>query len=190
MTEKLEKKVSKVTLTTTVLDKDVRRGRGRPKGAKNKIRSFVPPEAVLPKRGRGRPKGAKNKSKTPQTEDATLLVKHKPREPSTTQPSGKKRGRPRKLPLQSEEPIVVKIEQPQTDSLDGHPLLLAVKWIEKNMHPTEVDYYRRRASRNSVPLHCAMVSDILGFFNVQNAEICKQIKKNNFIVSNSNGLPN
>lgn len=45
-------------------DKPVKRGRGRPKGAKNKPKPPVDPNAPpKPKRGRGRPKGSKNKTK-------------------------------------------------------------------------------------------------------------------------------
>jgi hypothetical protein len=171
---------------TAIVEKELvevkKPGRGRPKGAKNKpkltamvLRPAAPLMMVEDKPRRGRPKGAKNKPKTIQSMEVVAPIK--------------KRGRPRKehaLPQ-----VQVKIEQPKAaDTLEAHPVLLAAKWLEKHMHPTEVDYYRRRASKNGTPLHCAMVSDILGFFNVQNAEICKQIKKNNFIVSNSNGLPN
>jgi hypothetical protein len=184
--------------------------RGRPKGAKNKPK--LPPVAVVDKvlvefkkPGRGRPKGAKNKPKLPVQAfsiAAPLIIaadkpkrgrpkgalnKPKVSQPAVVSPSIKKRGRPRKEPPVQE----VQVKTPQsvvTTELEAHPVLLAAKWIEKHMHPTEVDYYRRRASRNAVSLHSAMVSDILGFFNVQNAEICKQIKKNNFITLTSNGL--
>ena len=53
-----------------------KRGRGRPKGSKNKSDTSSPEpaetpasdEESLPKRGRGRPKGSKNKAKTPSPE--------------------------------------------------------------------------------------------------------------------------
>ena len=38
----------------------VKRGRGRPKGSKNKVKTT---NVVVVKRGRGRPKGSKNKEK-------------------------------------------------------------------------------------------------------------------------------
>jgi hypothetical protein len=171
MKERSEKKAVSETMPTSITI-EPKRGRGRPKGAKNKPKEFKLAVLQGPPRKRGRPPGAKNKPKepTPQIE----LVKFKP-SPEAEPP--KKRGRPKK------QVDVVPVELPviQTDSLEAHPLFLAVKWLEKNMHHTEMQYYRTRASRNSTTLHCTMVSDILGFFNVQNADICKQIKKNNFI---------
>jgi hypothetical protein len=193
MTGKLEKKDSETTLSQAAIsDQYVKRSRGRPKGAKNKVRSLLTPADTLPKRGRGRPKGAKNKVKLPEVEGDLVVVKYKIKEEEPSPVTGKKRGRPRKLPAQDapvSEPKVIALAE-SLDSLENHPLLQVVKWLEKTMHQTELDYYRRRASRNSVSLHCSMASDILGFFNVQNSEICKQIKKNNFIASNSNGLHN
>jgi hypothetical protein len=175
MREKLEKKDSKTETMISVMKSPETRKRGRPKGAKNKPKQIQPVvESEFKPKKRGRPKGAKNK----------------PKEPSYVAPAAPKpRGRPKKVTV---EPVAS--SQPQetnhVDTMDDHPLVLAAKWLEKNMHQHEMQYYRTRASRNGVPLNCAIVSDILGFFNVQNADICKQIKKNNFIASTSNGLPN
>lgn len=152
--------------------------RGRPKGAKNKPKS--PPNqevkivsAHLPRRGR--PKGSKNKPKqSPSSEVVTVKMKRASKhETESVSAAPKKRGRP---------PKAQQTEQPS--ELEEHPLLVAVKWLEKYMHHSELQYYRNRANKIGVSLHVAMSSDILGFFNVQNPEICKQIKKNNFIANN------
>jgi hypothetical protein len=199
MTGKLEEKVSKITLTTTAPTTDnvyVKRGRGRPKGAKNKVKALVvvtdlgTDQQVVVRRGRGRPKGAKNKPKPIEADGELLTVKYKNKDEGAS--LGKKRGRPKKVQTEEIEtsPAAKASTTVAEESLDNHPLFHAAKWLEKNMHQTELDYCRRRASRNSVSLHNTIVADILGFFNVQNAEICKQVKKTNFIVSNSNGLPN
>jgi hypothetical protein len=170
MTEKSEKKETLTSLTTAVNEK---RSRGRPKGAKNKPKQPSTSEYVeVVVKKRGRPPGAKNKPKQP----LAVEVKYKPQDSEPVVPS--KRGRPKKpevLPVAQEQP------ENQAEVLDKHPLLQAVKWLEKHMHHTEVQYYRTRASKGSTSLQFVMVSDILGFFNVQNADICKQIKKNNFI---------
>lgn len=169
MTEKSEKKETLTSLTTVVNEK---RSRGRPKGAKNKLKQPASEHVEVVVKKRGRPPGAKNKPKQP----LAVEVKHKPQDSEPVVPS--KRGRPKKpevLPVVQEQP------EKQTEVLDNHPLFQAVKWIEKHMHHTEMQYYRSRASKAGTSLQCVMVGDILGFFNVQNADICKQIKKNNFI---------
>jgi hypothetical protein len=151
MTEKSEKEVDFQRISTTNTVVEVKRGRGRPKGAKNKPK--VSPEGEL--------------------------VKLKPREEEVIPKEVKRRGRPRKI-----VPMAATVQKPvatEATSLDHHPLVLAARWIEKNMHPTEMQYYRTRANRNGTSLVHTMVGDLLGFFNVQNADICKQIKKNNFI---------
>jgi len=66
--------------------------------------------------------------------------------------------------------------------VEEHPLFFAARWLEKNMHQTQTQYYRGRASKYGMSVQAAMIADILGFFNVQDADICKQIKKNNFVI--------
>jgi len=171
MTEKSGKEVAclKTQTSETI---QVKRGRGRPKGAKNKPKDSLALLTPQEPKKRGRPKGAKNKPKVGEVE----LSKFKPRQEEVTAVP-KKRGRPKKVTTDSVEPSVTEAK----DSLDDHPLLLAAKWLEKHMHPSELQYYRTRANRTSSTLSCTIVGDLLGFFNVQNADICKQIKKNNFI---------
>lgn len=41
----------------------VKRGRGRPKGSKNRLKPVLEREGVKVKKGRGRPKGTKNRFK-------------------------------------------------------------------------------------------------------------------------------
>lgn len=174
MTEKSEKKVDFLRISTTDTIVEVKRGRGRPKGAKNKPKELrVLPTHTEAPRKRGRPKGAKNKPKLQILGD---LVKFKKDNSAT---AVKKRGRPPKIAQSTESPQEPSMV-PQT-SLENHPLVVAAKWLEKNMHPNEMQYYRTRTSRNNSSLTNTVVGDILGFFNVQNADICKQVKKNNFI---------
>lgn len=152
------------TKLTTVLKK-----RGRPKGAKNKPKNVELPqqtEKILEvKRGRGRPKGSKNK---PKLEKNKILVKSKPRKPE---------GSHEIRPVKSKEQSL------SQDSVQGHPLYLAVEWLCSYMHNTQTQYYKSRASKNGTSMHEAMLADVLGFFNVQNADILKSIKKNNFIAT-------
>lgn len=176
------------TSPKTVTNSEPRRGRGRPPGSKNKPKVTSIEVVAVVKKGRGRPKGAKNKSKDEQKpilQEPKKRERNKPEQPTVVLEEPKKRrGRPPK----------VKTEQPQVelavveDKLKDHPLLEAVKWIEKSMHHTEVHYYRSRANKAGVSLHVAMASDILGFFNVQDPEINKQIKKNNFIAITHHGI--
>lgn len=182
MTETSGKRDStSLRITTSNEIVKIKRGRGRPPGAKNKPKSLSIADEPKVKRGRGRPKGAKNK---PKEQAAQLEVKYKEQSvPLDIQP--KKRGRPPKVKVENAQPPEVQEKQ-----LTDHPLLEAVRWIEKSMHQTELHYYRSRASRAGVSLHVAMASDILGFFNVQDPEINKQIKKNNFIANTSNGIRN
>ena len=194
MTEKSKSKVSQKTQPITIASSPPAIRRGRPKGSKNKPKISQTIEIVKPvtiqQVKRGRPKGAKNKPKvSPVTESVKPIVveKKRSRKPEVEKPSipPKKRGRPFKIP-QSTVPIV-KAQKPAQDvQLEDHPLLKAVKWLEKYMHPSEMQYYRNRANKLGVSLSVAMASDILGLFNVQNPEICKQIKKNNFIAINNN----
>jgi hypothetical protein len=143
--------------------------RGRPKGAKNKPKNIELPQQTAKvkeaKRGRGRPKGSKNK---PKSEENKILVKSKPRRSQETQEA---------RPSKSEE------KSSRQDSIQEHPLYLAVNWLCSYMHNTQAQYYRARATRNGTSVHEAMLADVLGFFNVQNADILKLIKKNNFIAT-------
>ncbi len=126
---------------------------------------------------RGRPKGSKNKPKLSHTADAV-----KPAELQQVRRRGRPKGSKNKPKEAQVAPPVNPVQEVQTED---HPLLKAVKWLEKYMHPIELQYYRTRANKAGVPLHVAMASDVLGFFNVQDPEICKQIKKNNFIINNN-----
>lgn len=179
MTGKSERKDSgKKALTSNITEP--KRKRGRPKGAKNKpkVDNLV---IVKEKRSRGRPKGAKNKPK-----QDSILVKAKERKSSvpciSVNPAKKPPGRPRKNGPPAPAHIKLKGEQENNTKLE-HPLLAAINWLEKHMHHNELQYYRGRASKMSSTLHNAIASDILGFFNVQDPEICKQIKKNTFIAN-------
>jgi hypothetical protein len=74
---------------------EIKRGRGRPKGSKNKPKpEHVPVEPEI-KRGRGRPKGSKNK---PKPEHVPIVEPTAPR----------KRGRPRKIVTEAPEPTTPK----------------------------------------------------------------------------------
>lgn len=195
MTEKFGKRVSKLTTSPsrkkagTVADATIVppvKARGRPKGAKNKVKLEIKPSEpkATPKataplsplvKRRGRPKGAKNKIIAPQ-----VLVK--------TAPAADKPARRRNIKLK--ESVKRKIAPVEGDPLDSHPLMHAAKWLEKNMHQAEVYYYKSRASKLGVSVQQAVAGDLLGFFNVQEPGILKQIKKNNFIASTNHGIPN
>lgn len=168
MTGKLEKRGLKTaaprtqqsTLKTSIQQV---KSRGRPKGAKNKPKQIVVvPETPPVLKRKGRPKGAKNKPK--HVSISTPAVKQVEKRPSMKKPAVVK---PPPVP-------------------EEHVLFTAVRWVEKNMHPSQVQHYRARASRAGTTIHHSMISDILGFFNVQECEITKQIKKNNFIASTQN----
>jgi hypothetical protein len=152
--------------------------RGRPKGSKNKV--YVQPELaaaqpVAEAKKRGRPKGSKNK-----TTLAAVIKSHESlKEPVTVT----------RRPISASTDITT-VHPAVQPIAEEHPLQIAASWIEKNMHPSEVQYYRSRANRTGTSLRCAMMSDMLGFFNVKDTEINKQVKKNNFIVTpiSSHGL--
>ena len=58
------RKISEMELNNTnQVDETVKRGRGRPKGSKNKPKLDIVAVEATEKRGRGRPKGSKNKPK-------------------------------------------------------------------------------------------------------------------------------
>jgi hypothetical protein len=186
MTGKLEKKGSEKTLTSKP-DEPARR-RGRPKGAKNKPK--VDKVEIKEKRPRGRPPGAKNKPKLAPAPEVIVKGKYlrdvnlnNTRTSLTPKPLGK-RGRPRKNDIKAEAPSTREVQKAVTvQEQKEHPLFTLIAWLEKNMHHSELQYYRSRANRNGVTLQNAIASDILGFFNVQDAEICKQVKRNTFIVT-------
>ena len=139
------------------------------------ISKIISDENYPIKRSRGRPKGSKNK----------------PKETKIIQNDGvvKKRGRPKGSKNKTTQPeetlpqVEVSSSFTAPVTTEGeHPLITAVKWIEKHMHISQMQYYKSRAVRNETSVHFAMAADILGFFNVQNADILKSIKKNNFVV--------
>lgn len=175
MSEKLEEKEPS-TSQITIADNSPPKRRGRPPGAKNKPKLDKPTvdQTVVdstPKR-RGRPPGAKNKPKLgeasrPLPVSAPCVVVKKP------------------------DTVTQFTPPPSADIvLMDHPLLLAARWVEKNMHPAEVHYYRSRASKNGLSIAHSIVADLIGFFNIQDSDITKQIKKNNFVasISKTHGL--
>jgi len=175
MSEKLEEKEIS-TNQITIVDSSAPKKRGRPPGSKNKPKLDKPAAdqtAVdsVPKK-RGRPPGSKNKLKleeasSPSPVSVPSVVVKKP--DTNTQ----------FIPPPSADIVLM-----------DHPLLLAARWVEKNMHPAEMHYYRSRASKNGLSVAHSIVSDLIGFFNIQDSDITKQIKKNNFVasISKTNGL--
>ena len=169
------------------------RKRGRPKGAKNKIKSLesatdIP---IVKKSGRGRPKGSKNKPK------ADGLSPLQPTSSFCSIEPKQKRGRPKgsKNKLKAEMGCVTVLAKPlkKQDSLESlsketaqsssnstkektHPLLIAASWIEKNMHPGQTGYYRRRMSSMGVSMQAVIALDIMGLFSIADNELRKQIK--------------
>ena len=196
MTEKSKNRVYQKTQTIITNSNPSIVRRGRPKGSKNKPKishsvDVVRPAVTHQAKKRGRPKGAKNKPKSsPAVENIKTTTVQKKRirihtEAEKISEAPKKRGRPSKVPQCAASPSRAPKPEKNTQ-LEEHPLLKALKWLEKYMHPTEMQYYRSRATKLGVSLHVAMASDVLGLFNVQDPEICKQIKKNNFIANNNN----
>jgi hypothetical protein len=183
MTGKSERKGSEKKALTSSIAEPVKRKRGRPKGVKNKPKADKP-VVVKEKRPRGRPKGAKNKPKQGDAPEVKIKVKYRQaEEPKDVVVVVKKPlGRPRKNNPLEVAPAKIKSEQ-EDKSQNEHPLFAAITWLEKNMHHNELQYYRSRASKLGSTIHNAIASDILGFFNVQDPEICKQIKKNTFIAN-------
>lgn len=159
--------------SATALTIVLKKSRGRPKGSKNKSVDVVTTTIQGISKGRGRPKGAKNKPKETDTEEASVLYKKRKQQDSV-------------VPIVKE--VTITPEASTTGMADNHPLLEAVRWLEKYMHHVEMRYYKNRATKNGTSLHVAMMSDILGFFNVQNPEVCKQVKKNKLVHITSNEL--
>lgn len=169
MSEKSKKKgLGTKTQKTTKVEPVVKK-RGRPKGSKNKNKSIPnPTPAAVQVKRRGRPKGSKNKLK----EVKPLEIK----QPKIKLP----RGRPAK---KDKAPVQANVPKAPADALEEHPLFVAAKWLEKKMHSSEMQYYRSRAYKNGMSPQYAIVADLIGFFNIQDSELTKQVKKNNFIVS-------
>jgi hypothetical protein len=188
MTGKLEKKGSEKKTLTSKVNEPIKR-RGRPKGAKNKPKSDK--VEIKEKRPRGRPPGAKNKPKLELAPEVSIKGKYLKNTNlqstsaiSTPKPLGK-RGRPRKNDIKPEAPPTKDLHGKAVQGQEQieHILFTLIAWLEKHMHHNELQYYRSRASRNGVTLQNAIASDILGFFNIQNAEICKYVKRNTFIAN-------
>lgn len=174
MREKLTGRVSK---TTTIHST---KKRGRPKGAKNKPKTLH--QENKPKGKRGRPKGSKNK---PKPEKVVVLVKGKRGRPKGSKNKNKSESiqiPPIAQPCKKKE-LRVHVTPQALKPSEEHPLFATAKWLAKNMHDAETQHYHRRASRNNVSFDHAVISDILGFFNVKDPEILKLIKKNNFIAN-------
>ena len=96
-----------------------------------------------------------------------------------TAPAVKKERKPAALPVEDAD-----------DNTAKHPVFLAAHWLIKRMNPTELAYYRKRASSKNVPVINAVIADMLGFFNVQDLGIALDIKRNTSIINTSNGLRN
>jgi hypothetical protein len=189
MTEKSGRKVFEKKTPTNNSLLNVKRGRGRPKGSKNKPKTDN--VIVVAAKRRGRPKGSKNKVKDNVYQDVKIKGKYtksvsqdKVEIAYIPKPPGK-RGRPKKIDNTRAEPTHA-AEGQKSDAQrvpEGHPLLAAIAWLEKNMHHNELQYYRSRANKLGATVQVAIASDIMGFFNVQDHELCKQIKKNTFIAN-------
>jgi hypothetical protein len=163
MSEKsVEKDFLKTTQITTV------KRRGRPPGSKNKIKLPEAPKPELPQgvRRRGRPPGSKNKAKEPSALVAKDVVDSEPKTVTTTVWKGETKP-PETIPQQIPE----------------HPLHVAAVWLEKNMHNNELIHYKSKARNYGVAVTNAIIADMLGFFNVQNSDINKHVKRNNFIAN-------
>jgi hypothetical protein len=170
-----EKLIGKVSKTTTLPNKK----RGRPKGTKNKPKL---PQKETQLQKRGRPKGAKNKPKVDKVE---VLAKGRRGRPKGSK--NKPKSEPKQVPCIAQQVKKKELRVhaiPQALKVDEeHPLFTTAKWLAKNMHDAETQHYHRRASRNNVTFDHAVISDILGFFNVKDPEILKLVKKNNFIAN-------
>jgi hypothetical protein len=190
MTEKSGRKGSEKKTPQNNIDV-VKKKRGRPKGSKNKAKVDNKEIPLKEIRKRGRPKGSKNKPKNDDSAQISLKGKY-PKDTVTKRPNlchiakpTGKRGRPKKQDTIQAAPHTKTEEQKVSvdATLTEHPLFKAIVWLEKKMHHNELQYYRSRASKIGATLQVAIASDILGFFNVQDAELCKQVKKNTFIAS-------
>jgi hypothetical protein len=146
----------------------VKRGRGRPKGSKNK------PKALL---DQPKDKPVKVGKKRGRKKDEQRSVKSGKRAKKLSARPSSKEEKP-KIPTKTEEELL-------HEQLMQHPLFVAAKWLEKKMHPTEMQYYKRTANQRHTTVQHAMVSDMLGLFNNQDHDFCKLVRKNKFVVNNT-----
>lgn len=197
MTDKSEKEGSRSLTTSTTSTSNngapvLKRGRGRPPGSKNKPKV---PQATQPevkfktkrkytKRSKAAEKAAPRKKITRAKKSSSLKVSKKPAK-LVKIPSAQKTGKAKPGTVVPQTPVS---ESPPQVDLTKHPLFIAAKWLEKNMHHTELQYYRSRANKKGTPISVALVSDMLGFYNVQKSDIDKQVLKNNLIVNYTNGI--
>jgi hypothetical protein len=55
-------------------------------------------------------------------------------------------------------------------------LLTVAKWVEKNMHHTQIGYYRRRMTSMGISMQAVIALDIMSLFSITDIELRKQIK--------------
>lgn len=187
MTEKSEKKVlsRRNTPAKTKVDKspppaEQAKRRGRPPGAKNKPKDSAKPELskILKEAGLSRQRVSKlgvTARKALETRARNVIAR-----------SSKK---PRKASAKPAAPVADKTPaQVAEEALHSHILYKAADWVSKNMHKAEVQYYRSAANKRGLPMVHAIVSDIIGFFNIQDEALNKLVKKNKSIINYSNGI--
>ena len=135
----------------------VKRGPGRPKGSKNKVKKNT--TKVVAKRGRGRPKGSKNKVKVdqefynlpnpnPQTEEERLeniaymvsFYQYPDGRPKVVTNKPKKRGRKPKVDIFDDEKLI-------KGDLDSDHLVYTDKDIQEELHRMDgfVDMSKNRS---------------------------------------------
>lgn len=135
----------------------VKRGPGRPKGSKNKVRKVVTKSVA--NRGRGRPKGSKNKLKVdqefynlpnpnPQTEEERLeniaymvsFYQYSDGRPKTVTNKPKKRGRKPKVDIFDDEKLI-------KGDLDSDHLVYTDKDMQEELHRMDgfVDMSKNRS---------------------------------------------
>jgi len=152
----------------------VKRGRGRPKGAKNKPKApileanenpSVHTEGFSVPKRRGRPKGSKNKPKegvntasTPTPPDQSIVAVSMP------------------VQIEASQAQALQFTEAGEISVDNHPVMQAAKWLERKMPIVEIQYYKTRASKQSISVTTSIAMAILSLFNVQDQEIRKHAK--------------
>ena len=135
----------------------VKRGPGRPKGSKNKVKKNT--TKVVSTRGRGRPKGSKNKvnvdqefynlpNSNPQTEEERLeniaymvsFYQHSDGRPKIVTNKPKKRGRKPKVDIFDDEKLI-------KGDLDSDHLVYTDKDIQEELHRMDgfVDMSKNRS---------------------------------------------
>lgn len=147
---------------------------------------------------RGRPPGSKNKNTTqkkvsPKKGAKKSITKIKPdKSPEPVDklaPFRKKRVKQmtiREAAAEQAKLDAVAKSEAENEELSNHILFKAAKWIARNMHPSEMQFYKSDSRKRNMPILSCMVSDMLGFFNVRDADLHKYIKTNKFIVNYSN----